>query len=141
MAQNPVLWTPSEALSKTSQMKRLQARLEAALGRAKPFADFEEFCDASIRKKDVFWKLVLEDCVASHEGAADPVFVAGRDFADARWFPGLRLNYAENLVAGMCPEGPVLVGLTERPGLRREWTKAQALAAIAALQAKLIANG
>jgi acetoacetyl-CoA synthetase len=115
-------------------MTRLMQRFGEKLGMAAPFADYEAFCDATIARKEAFWSLALEELVLERSGALEPAFEAGTEFMDARWFPNLRLNYAENLFKGMAAGGPVLVSLCEDAEIRREFDKAQCVSAVAALQ-------
>ncbi|MEO5667837.1 MAG: acetoacetate--CoA ligase [Bdellovibrionota bacterium] len=141
MFQNAIVWTPAKDAADVSQMAVFERLFEKALARTTRFSDFEEFCDASITHKDEFWTLALRQLGVSFDGDISPAFVPGTEFFDAKWFTKLRLSYAENLVGGMPEEGAVLVALTERPEIRREWTKAECIAAIAALQNLLRQSG
>jgi len=138
MSENPVMWTPSEDEARHSQMNVLRERFEDRLGLpADSLRDYEKFCDASITHKCEFWSMCLKEFGVIFEGNLQPALRSGEDFWEAEWFPSVRLNYAENLVNGFVDSGPVLVGLTERSDIRREWTKSAALAAIASLQTRL----
>jgi len=141
MDKNPIMWSPRSSQAEASQMNAFKLRFEALLGQPTSFRDYEAFCDASIQHKEKFWSLCLQELGVILEGSPDPAFVEGAEFFDAQWFPSLRLNYAENLVAGMSAQGPVLVGLTEREEIRREWTRNECLAAIASLQSILSRAG
>jgi acetoacetyl-CoA synthetase len=141
MSENPLLWSPTEAESKASQMHSFQLRFAAELGQAQGFTNYESFCDHSISSKDVFWSLAMKELGVIFEGNLAPAFAPGSEFFDARWFPNVKLNYAENLMRAMPDQGPVLVGHTERPEIRREWTKAEIFSAVSNLQDKLRASG
>lgn len=57
----------------------------------------------SVQEFRSFWRLFMEWCDLPKEGAADPVCV-GDACETARFFPDLRLNYAECLLAGSAEE-------------------------------------
>jgi acetoacetyl-CoA synthetase len=134
MSENPLLWSPTEAESKASQMHAFQLRFAAELGLSSGFSNFEDLCNASITHKEVFWSLALKELGIVFEGDPAPAFEAGAGFVDARWFKNLRLSYAENLMLPMPEKGAVLIGHTEQPELRREWSRSEIFSAVAALQ-------
>ncbi|RFU22395.1 acetoacetate--CoA ligase [Geodermatophilus marinus] len=77
------------------QIRELRSRCEAVAGRPLPTATaLHEWSVASYRG---FWRTFLDWADLAWEGAAEPVST-GDDVWSARFFPGLRLNYAENLL-------------------------------------------
>ncbi len=141
MSENPILWSATEAELKASQMHAFQLRFAAQLGQPSGFSNFENLCDASIAHKEVFWSLALNELGIIFDGNCAPAFEAGAEFIDASWFPSVRLSFAENLMRPMPETGPVLIGHTEQPELRREWSKSEIFAAVRALQDILRAAG
>jgi acetoacetyl-CoA synthetase len=138
MSSNPLVWQPTQTQS--SQISAFQKHFEEALN--KKFKNYEEFCDASIQHFEIFWKLWLQSLDLGIEGNVDLVRNSShKEFFKNRFFPALKLNYAESLISKMPEQGPVMVGLTENPEDRREWTKSQILEGVAFLQAKLIQKG
>lgn len=83
------------------------ARSSACSGQLQHGEDFHAF---SVREFRRFWRLVLDFSGLIHEGATEPV-CDGDDCETARFFPELRLNYAENLLSGFLDK-PALVART-----------------------------
>ena len=54
--------------------------------------------DFSIRHPEKFWKLVWEFCGIRATGDFDDVLVDGEKMPGAKWFPNVRLNFAQNLL-------------------------------------------
>jgi acetoacetyl-CoA synthetase len=54
--------------------------------------------DFSVRQPERFWKLVWEFCGIRSTGDFDEVLVDGDKMPGARWFPNVRLNFAQNLL-------------------------------------------
>ena len=54
--------------------------------------------DFSVRHPEKFWPLVWEFCGIRASGDFDPVLADGDKMPGARWFPGVRLNFAQNLL-------------------------------------------
>src|SRR4051812_25966316 len=63
------------------------------------FANYFAFQDYAIREFEFFWRTLLDWAHLITAGAAEPVCV-GDNVEHAVFFPGLSLNYAENLLAG-----------------------------------------
>ncbi len=58
----------------------------------------QSFYAWSVDYPDLFWPLVWESVNIIASTSADTPFRRGDDFADISWFPGARLNIAENLL-------------------------------------------
>lgn len=52
----------------------------------------------SIADPERFWLLVWDFCGIRGQGERTPVLVQGKRIEDARWFPNVRLNFAQNLL-------------------------------------------
>lgn len=87
-----------------SQLTAFTQWCEARIGQRLPdHAAMDRF---SVQEFRSFWRLFLEWCRLPREGTVDPVCV-GDACETARFFPSLRLNYAECLLAGS-PEEQVV---------------------------------
>jgi len=51
-----------------------------------------------VRQPEKFWQLVWEFCGIRASGDFDQILVDGDKMPGARWFPGVRLNFAQNLL-------------------------------------------
>ena len=105
-----LLWAPSE--------ERVGASLMTAyldwLGRERGlrFAAYEDLWRWSVEDLDGFWRSIWDyfDVLAS----APPTAVLDhRRMPGATWFPGARLNWAENVLRYADRDGPAVVGLSE----------------------------
>jgi acetoacetyl-CoA synthetase len=88
----------------------------------------------SVQEFRSFWRLFLEWCDLPREGAGEPV-CAGDSCETARFFPNLRLNYAECLLAGS-PDQPVLTAC-HAGGRRDRFTRGALRVAVARLATSL----
>ena len=88
----------------------------------------------SVEEFRSFWRLFLEWCDLPREGAVEPVCV-GDVCETARFFPDLRLNYAECLLAGR-PDQPVLTAC-HAGGSRDRFTRGTLRVAVARLATSL----
>ncbi|MBW7920620.1 MAG: acetoacetate--CoA ligase [Rubellimicrobium sp.] len=94
MASEPI-WTPDAARIAASEILRLGRFLEpvagAALTTGCALGDFAQ------RDPEAFWSALWDHFgIIGDKGAAP--FIAGADMIDTRFFPGARLNLAENLM-------------------------------------------
>ena len=86
---------PSPATAAASQLTAFTEFCEART--AQRFADHAAFHAFSVAEYRLFWSLFLEWSEPLREGSPEPVCTDERaEFA--RFFPNLRLNYAENLL-------------------------------------------
>ena len=60
--------------------------------------DFHQLYEYSIENPIQFWNHAFSFCDIIHEGSLDPCVLEGEHLLDTRWFPNVRLNYAENLL-------------------------------------------
>lgn len=113
---------------------------EERLGRR--FADPQTFYSFSVDRYRDFWRLFLEWADPVREGEPEPVCSADRpEFAS--FFPNLRLNYAENLLAPRSPEEDARVALVGRhgDGSREEITRRELRQRVRTVAAHLRALG
>ncbi|WP_421705226.1 acetoacetate--CoA ligase [Alloalcanivorax xenomutans] len=134
MAASPVLWSPSADTMANCQMGRFKTWLqERGFG---PFADYHALHQWSIEELELFWQHLWDYCGLIHEVPADRA-LSGRDMPGAEWFPGMRMNFAANLLRlaeGEHADREAVVAYCEtRPVLRKSY--AQLKADVGALEA------
>ena len=90
-----LLWTPSEERKANSNLAAFMKWLAAK--RNLRFADYEELWRWSADEIEVFWQAIWDYCEILSSKPARCVLLS-RKMPGAKWFPGARLNYAENLM-------------------------------------------
>jgi acetoacetyl-CoA synthetase len=90
------LWQPDAARIGAAEITRFRREAEARFALELP--DYAALHRWSVDRPDQFWGLMWDfgGVVASARG--DAVLADGDRLPGARWFPGARLNYAENLL-------------------------------------------
>jgi acetoacetyl-CoA synthetase len=99
-----VLFSPLAVSMARSQMTAFMRHCEAVTGQT--FSDYWTFDEFSVAEFRAFWREFLCWSSLPHDGETDPVCV-GESCEGARFFPALRLNYAESLLSGD-PEHPAV---------------------------------
>ena len=89
-----MLWSPGERRSRNSEMHRLMMRLGARLER--PLTSFRELHGATVQHPEVFWTELWRHAGLVGDMGHPPLLVDADLMPGARFFPGGRLNYAEN---------------------------------------------
>ena len=92
------IWVPAAGAVSASQLTAFIEHCERATGRA--IGTSGQLYPLSVEDAEWFWTIFLEWSEMLVEGDRLPVF-AGGDVEHARFFPGLRMSYAENLLT--CP--------------------------------------
>ena len=138
--QSPVVWTPSPETREQSRMGRFKASLEQqGYG---PFTDYHALHQWSIEHLDVFWQQVWDFCGLVCDTPADTV-LGSREMPGAQWLPGMKLNFAANLLRmaeGDHADSEAVVAHCEtRPVLRRSYRRLKA--DVGALEAFLRSKG
>jgi acetoacetyl-CoA synthetase len=91
-----VMFVPTERCIAASRITEFTAALEAHTGLL--LADYAELHAFSVREYRTFWRFFLGWCEdIDHGGETEPVCV-GDDCEHATFFPGVELNYADNLL-------------------------------------------
>ena len=135
-----LLWTPSEDRIRASGMSAYQRWLEHDRGLR--FAGYQDLWRWSVGDLDGFWGSIWAHFAVT--ASAPPTAVlAERDMPGARWFPGARLNWAENLLRHATRHAashPAIVAVREgREATEMTW--AELTAQVASLAAELRALG
>jgi acetoacetyl-CoA synthetase len=90
------IWRPSEARKAGSQLSRFLAWLTAHQGVR--LEDFDALYRWSVERPEGFWSAVREYGQVIASGDWERVIERPWAMPGARWFPGARLNFAENLL-------------------------------------------
>jgi len=126
------LWTPSPARAAASQLTAFREAVNRSQGLA--LRDYDALYRWSIQEPRAFWGALWDFCDVLAETRGDRV-LAGEGFADARWFPDARLNFAENLLRRR-DDDPAVVELLEN-GRRRVLSHGELYRRVAGLAAAL----
>src|SRR3972149_1119105 len=136
MSAEPPIWTPSTLRLADANLTRFMA---FAVARGAPDADYPALYQWSVEQPAAFWEVLFEFAGVIAERGTGPVLVDGERMPGARWFPGTRLNFAENLLRG--PDGePALIFRNER-GTRRELSWRELKSEVARIADGLRASG
>ena len=123
------LWRPSAEQIDGAALTRFAAKF----GFAPP--DYAALHAWSIANRGMFWRAVWDFCDVVGETGDGPALVEGDRFPGSRWFPGARLNFAENLLRHR-DDAVALVGVLET-GERRTLTYRQLAGAVGAFGQEL----
>ena len=91
------IWEPGADRIERSNLSRFMRFVQEQTGNAdiRRYAPLYEF---SVRQPEKFWPLVWEFCGIRAGGEHEPVLVDGDRMPGAKWFPNVRLNFAQNLL-------------------------------------------
>ncbi|SFR66051.1 acetoacetyl-CoA synthetase [Marinobacter daqiaonensis] len=124
---SPIVWTPSRETLEHSRMGKFKAWLEAQ--GCGLFDDYHALHQWSISDLDVFWEKIWEYCGLVCDTPADGV-LGKREMPGTEWFPGMRLNFAANLLRladGEHGDQEAVVAYCEtRPVLRKSYRELKA---------------
>jgi acetoacetyl-CoA synthetase len=95
MSEQP-LWQPAEATLRTTQLTRFIQDL--SLKHQLTLTSYAELHDWSVNNRGPFWQAVMDYCGVINRQPASTDLIDQGHMIDAQWFPGLTLNFAENLL-------------------------------------------
>ncbi len=101
-----LLWKPSPERIDQANLTRFIQAVHASRG--VPVKDYPSLYRWSIEDPEEFWTAVWEFTGIVHSRKWDQVLLRGETMAQTQWFPGARLNFAENLLRHR-DERPALV--------------------------------
>ena len=118
MTDDPPLWSPTGDSTRMTEFRQVLAASSSA-----QLPDYPALHAFSVQEPEAFWREVwrFTGVVGSEPG--EQILETGAEFIQARWFPGVELNFAENLLRCR-DERTALVGATEE-GARRALTYAE----------------
>lgn len=130
----PILWEPSpetiEARNLTTFADQVKDNLGLDFGR-----DYHALWHWSVTDKGAFWRETWKFLGIVSEGPLEPTLVNGDSFADAKWFPEVRLNYAETILNR--PNEQIALAAVNESGARYELTFADLRAGASRVQQAL----
>ncbi|MDI7187432.1 acetoacetate--CoA ligase [Leptospira santarosai] len=131
------LWEPSSFQIESSNLSRYQTFLREKKGLH--FFSYEELRAWSVENVGAFWESIWEFSEIVHSQKYEIPYRAGRNFTDSRFFPGAKLNFAENLLR-RTDSSPALVYRGE-DGSRREVSYSELRSYVGALAKDLKKRG
>ncbi len=115
----PILWEPNpeiiEARNLTTFAEQVKQNLGLDFGR-----DYDALWRWSITDKGAFWRECWKFLGIVSEGPLEPTLVNGESFTEAKWFPEVRLNYAETILKW--PDEQIALAAVNEFGARYELT-------------------
>jgi acetoacetyl-CoA synthetase len=135
-----LLWEPSEEVKARATLTRYLRWLDAE--RELRFDDYQALWAWSTSDLDAFWSSIWEFCEVRAAAPYERV-LGRREMPGAEWFPGARLNYAENLLAAAPGDDrPAIVARSEaRPDRELTWGELRAQVARAAAGLRALGVG
>jgi acetoacetyl-CoA synthetase len=116
------LWEPGTQRVEAANINRFMRFVREQTGNEE-LRRYQPLYDFSVRHPEKFWQLVWEFCGIRATGDFDTVLVDGDKMPGAKWFPDVRLNFAQNLLRYK-DERTALIARNEW-GHEREFTYAQ----------------
>ena len=117
--EGDILWTPSDEFKRQSNMAAFMQWL--AQHRGYEFSDYEALWQWSVDDIERFWQC-LWDYFALKSSSPYERVLGSRDMPGATWFPGARINYAEQILNNAKSNGIAFKYLSElRPLGQVSW--------------------
>src|SRR5215470_10406396 len=91
------IWEPSKERIDGANISRFMRFVREQTGN-EDIRRYSPLYEFSIRQPEKFWQLVWEFCGIRASGDFDQGLVDGDKMPGARWFPGVKLNFAQNLL-------------------------------------------
>ena len=102
-----LLWTPSEDVKKACNMYAFMEMVNAERGT--DYRSYKELYRFSVDEPEAFWDILFRYLHIVHSAGYEKTVDDIRQFPGAKWFPGCRLNYAENLLRHEGNDEPCLI--------------------------------
>ncbi|EPG73056.1 acetoacetate-CoA ligase [Leptospira fainei serovar Hurstbridge str. BUT 6] len=93
---NEPIWNPNTEQIANSRMTDFQRFVEKKTG--KSFPSYPELHSWSVTSSADFWELLWQYAPVIHSYPYEEILRKGKTFREARFFPGAKLNFAENLL-------------------------------------------
>jgi acetoacetyl-CoA synthetase len=91
------LWEPDQKRKENTKLWAFKKQVEGKTGHV--FNNYDDIWSWSVEKPEAFWSEAINFCQLNYEGPTEPALENGDDLLKARFFPNMKLNYAENLLA------------------------------------------
>ena len=138
IASSTPLWSPTEEFIRRHRLSEFSDFLKRTRG-VDCGRDYAALHRWSVSERGAFWRAVWEFCGVVGEGPLEPEVLDADALPGARWFPQVRLNYAENLLRHD-PQATAVITADET-GARAQYSFAELRTAVAAHQQALAADG
>jgi acetoacetyl-CoA synthetase len=106
----PILWRPSAAAVEASNLTAYVDRLRS--DRGLDLTTYPELWRWSVDDPEGFWNSIFDHFEVQFDGERGPA-LASREMPGAKWFPGVRLNWAERAFAGKDDETVAILHASE----------------------------
>ena len=136
MSQQP-LWIPSSDRIANANITRFVR--DNLKGQLAPSASFHDLHQWSVDNPEHFWQAILAWGDVAYSGQYEQVLTLGERFIDSRWFDGMTLNFAENLLRRR-DDHPALVAYLEN-GQRSETSYRQLYDQVSSMAQALASMG
>jgi len=124
ISEGSLLWQPTPTLIENANLTHYRNWLAAQKGVIT--ADYPALWRWSVAQPGAFWGSLWDYFGVRHSAAATTP-LADATMPGAVWFPGARLNYAENIFAQQTDQHPMLLYQSETEALREiSWAEAHA---------------
>jgi acetoacetyl-CoA synthetase len=127
MNSSAPLWQPSDQQISAANITRLKNTIEDQFNVSLP--DYPALHAWSVNNLEAFWSLVWDDCGVIASSSYDNVITNPEKMPGAQWFPGARLNYAENLLRKTGSEAAIV--FRSEDAVRRQLSHDQLRAQVA----------
>src|SRR5690606_33354705 len=101
--QGETLWSPTAGQVEETRLAQFMEYVAQRHG--KRFEDYESLWQWSVDEVETFWGTVLQ-CFQVEADGHPAIVLADSRMPGAKWFPGLRLNYAEHVCRNADPSRP-----------------------------------
>jgi acetoacetyl-CoA synthetase len=113
------LWQPSEKRIRAANLTAFVTAIERDLEIA--FDDYDAFHRFSLEAPETFWPAVIRFTGGRAKIWGETVLADAEKMPGARWYPGARLNYAENLLRQRGSDDALVFWGEERVRRRLSW--------------------
>lgn len=131
------LWEPSRERVDRANMSRFIRFVQGE--HDDDLVSYDDLYDFSIKHPGKFWTAVWDFCGIRASGEREPALVDADRMPGARWFPDVRLNFAQNLLRHR--DDRVALAFRNEAGDAQQLTYAELHEAVARLSAALRAEG
>ena len=90
------LWSPGKERVERANLSRFLKFVQSECD--EQVQSWPDLYDFSIRRPERFWTAVWDFCGIRASGEREPVLIDADRMPGARWFPNVRLNFAQNLL-------------------------------------------
>ena len=127
------IWQPEQARIEATEMTRFMHFINERHGLQ--LSDYAQLHAFSIDNIGDFWQAVIDFCDVIHHTPASQPIAQGEHMVDTQWFPGMQLNFAENMLRRR--DDAVAITFENELGKVTEITYAELYQKVSQLQQKM----